>query len=79
MTKDGYYPYRVEFVYRQKTYSQDFKSTAKITPETDSVIAWELAADAVKERMKTIENRVDGIYPHSVVIYGKFGEIKVNY
>lgn len=42
-------------------------------------MAWELAADAVKECMKTIENRKDGIYPHSVVIYGEFGEVKVNY
>ena len=77
MTTDGYHLYRVEFVYRKKDYSCEFYSTAEITPESDKLIAWGIADDAIKERMKNIPDRVKGIYPHSIVIYGEFGNLTV--
>ena len=77
MTTDGYHLYRVEFVYREKDYSCGFYSTAEITPESDKLIAWGIADDAIKERMKNIPDRVKGIYPHSIVIYGEFGNLTV--
>ncbi len=77
MTTDGYHLYSVEFVYRQKEYSCEFYSTAEITPESDKLTAWSIADDAIKERMKSIPNRAEGVYPHSIVISGKFGNLTV--
>lgn len=77
MTTDGYHLYRVEFVYRENHYSCEFCSTAEITPESDKLIAWGIADDAIKERMKSIPDRTKGIYPHSIVIFGEFGNLTV--
>jgi len=77
METDGYHLYRVEFVYRQKNYSCEFYSTAEITPETDKLVAWGIADEAIKMRMSSIENRIKGIYPHSIVLYGEFGNLTI--
>lgn len=77
MTTDGYHLYRVGFVYREKDYSCEFYSTAEITPESDKLIAWGIADDAIKECMKNIPDRVKGVYPHSIVISGEFGNLTI--
>ncbi len=64
-------------MYKQKTYTCEFCSTAEITAETDKFVAWNLADDAIKEAMKQIPNRTKGVYPHSIVITGEFGSLKV--
>ncbi len=69
--------YRVEFVYRQKNYSCEICSTAKITPDSDKLIAWSIADDAITERMKSIPDRIEGVYPHSIKIYGEFGNLTI--
>lgn len=75
MKTDGYHLYQIEFVYRQKAYLCELKSTAVITAETDPVIARDLVDDAIKERMQTIPDKTPGIYPHSIVIIGEFGKL----
>ncbi len=77
MSTDGYHLYHVEFVYRQKKYSCEFYSTAEITPESDKLVAWSIADDAIKECMKSIPDRINGIYPHSIIIYGEFGNLTI--
>jgi len=77
MTTDGYHLYRVKFVYRQKDYSCEFYSTAEITPETDKLIAWSIADDAIKECMTTIPDRIKDVYPHAIVISGEFGHLTI--
>lgn len=77
MKTDGYHFYRVDFVYRQKEYSCNFYSTAEITPETDRLVAWGIADNAIKECMDKISNRVKGVYPHSIVLSGEFGNLTI--
>ena len=77
MTTDGYHLYRVEFIYKGKPYSCEFFSTAKITTSTDPHVAWEIAEDAIKSRMASIPNRVKGVFPHSIVLYGEFGNLTI--
>lgn len=77
MDTDGYHLYRVEFRYRQRSYSCEFQSTAEITPNTDKLVAWGIADNAIKERMATISDRVKGVYPHSIVLYGEFGNLTI--
>ena len=59
MKTDGYHLYKVEFIYRQRSYTCEFYSTAEITPNTDKLVAWGIADDAIKERMATIPDRVN--------------------
>ena len=77
MKTDGYHLYRVEFMYRQRAYSCEFQSTAKITPTTDKLVAWEIAEDAIKKCMETILDRTKGVYPYSIVLYGEFGNLTI--
>lgn len=77
MSTDGYHLYKVEFVYRQKLYACEFYSTAEITTTTDKLVAWSLADDAIKNCMLTISNRVKGVYPHSIVLHGEFGNLTI--
>ena len=77
MTTDGYHFYQVEFVYKEKRYSCEFYSTAEITPNTDPIVAWGTADDAIKMRMASIPNRVKGVYPHSITLSGEFGNLKI--
>jgi len=77
MKTDGYHVYRVDFMYKNKTYFCEFLSTAKITPQTDKLVAWGIADDAIISVLKQIPNRVKGVYPYSIVISGEFGCIKV--
>lgn len=76
-TSEGYYFYKVSFVYRQKSYNSSFLSTVKLSVNTDPLIAWAIADDAIKERMKTIPDKQKGIYPHSIVISGDFGSLTI--
>ena len=73
----GFHTYTVTFVYRQETYECSFLSTAELTADSDPLIAWSIADDAIKECMKTIPNKQHGIYPHEIVIRGDFGELKI--
>ena len=77
MQQDGYHLYRVDFVYKQESYSCEFYSTTEITPNTDKLVAWGIADPAIKERMESIPNRTKGVYPHSIVIHGEFGSLVV--
>ena len=77
METDGYHLYQVKFMYKQNSYSCEFYSTTEITPDTDKLVAWGLADDAIKARMSTISDRTAGIYPHSIVIYGEFGNLTI--
>lgn len=69
--------YTVQFVYRRKTYSNTFQSYTKITPDTDNNAAWGLADEAIKATLETIPNRPPGVYPHSIVIFGPFGNLTI--
>ena len=69
--------YRVEFVYRQKNYFCEFYSTVEITPDTDKLVAWGIADDAIKNCMETIKDRIKGVYPHTIIIHGEFGDLKI--
>ena len=77
MTTDGYHLYRVEFIYKRKTYLCEFYSTTEITSDTDKLVAWSIAEDAIKSCLATIPNRVSGMHPHSIVITGEFGSLTV--
>lgn len=77
MTTDGYHLYRVEFIYKGEPYSCEFFSTAEITTSTDPLVAWEIAVDAIKSCMASIPNRDNGVYPHSIVLYGEFGNLTI--
>ena len=78
MNTDGYYHYHVKFEYKNESYTCEFFSTAKITPQTDKLAAWGIADDAIKERMQTIPDRHQGVYPHSIMITGEFGTLVVD-
>lgn len=75
--KDGFHVYRVKFTYRGSEYSTEFCSTAEIKPDTEPLVAWGLADDAIKSVMATIDNRQKGVYPHGIVISGEFGSLTV--
>lgn len=77
MTTDGYHLYRVEFVYHGKDYSCQFLSTTEITEETDKLVAWGIADNAIKECMAKIPDRKKGVYPHHIVISGEFGNLTI--
>lgn len=77
MTTDGYHLYLVEFVYKEKQYSCEFYSTAEITPSTDPLVAWGIADEAIKTRMASITDRVKGVYPHAIVLYGEFSNLTI--
>ena len=77
MDANGLHHYQVMFEYRGKPYTCEFLSSAEITPETNKLVAWGIADDAIKERMLAIPNRQKGSYPHSIVITGEFGSITV--
>ncbi len=74
---DGYHHYQVSFIYRGEHYQCSFESTAQITPNTDKRIAWDIVDDAIKEKLKEIPNRKEGIYPHDIVLIGEFGELTI--
>lgn len=74
---DGYHTYNVTFAYKGTPNHCSFQSTAELTVNTDKLVAWDLADDAIKERMKTIPGREAGVYPHSIIIRGEFGELTV--
>ena len=78
MQTDGYHLYRVEFQYKQETYTGEFLSTIKITPETNSLIAWGIADDCIKRILSTIPNRVKGVYPYDIYVKGEYGTLKVD-
>lgn len=73
----GYHLYKVEFTYKQQPYTCEFYSTAEITSDTDKLVAWGIADDAIKAKMATIPNRVKGVYPSSIVLYGEFGNLTI--
>lgn len=77
MNENGFHVYRVEFIYREKVYSTEFCSTAEIKPDTEPLVAWGLADDAIKSVMAKIEDRQKGIFPHGIVISGEFGSLTV--
>ena len=77
MNADGSYSYRVDFMYKEEPYTTEFCSTAEITAETAQCVAWDIASDAIKEVMRRIPNRQEGVYPYSIVITGEFGSVKV--
>lgn len=74
---DEYHLYRVNLVYAGKDYSCEFYSTAEITPTTNEKVAWDIADDAIKNVLKAIPDREEGIHPHSIVISGEFGVLTV--
>lgn len=74
---NGQHLYNVSFIYRDKSYNCYFYSTAEITPNTDTNIAWALADDAIKEIMKTIPNRSAGVYPRRIILNGEFGTLVI--
>ena len=76
MFTDGFHLYRVDFVYRQESYSCEFYSTVEITTESDRLVVWGIVDDAIKERMSTIAKK-KGIYPHSIVVSGDFGSLTI--
>ena len=78
MQNDGYHSYCVEFQYKQKTYVGEFKSTVKITPQTNRYVAWDLASDCINSVLSKIPNRVKGGCPYDIYISGEFGTIKVD-
>ena len=71
------YLYHVSFIYKGTTYCCEFYSTAEITLETDKMIAWSLADDAIKVRMESVPDKVAGVYPHSIILNGAFGELVI--
>ena len=73
MKTDGYHLYQVEFVYRQSTYHYELRSTAKITSETNKIVARDLAFDAIDMAMNVIPNKKQGCKPRPVSISGEFG------
>ena len=73
----GFHTYKVKFFYRQEPYECSFLSTAELTADSDPLIAWSIADDAIKECMKQIPNKQHGIYPHDIVISGDFGDLKI--
>lgn len=78
MKTDGSYLYRVEFVYMSKSYSYEFYSDSIITPETDKYVAWGFVEEAIKQSLNNSQaNRKEGIYPHSIVLYGEFGNFTI--
>lgn len=77
MKTDGYHLYRVEFIYKEKLYFCEFYSTAEITPHTDPLVAWGIADDSIKTCMASIPDRVKGVYPHSIVLFGEFGNLTI--
>lgn len=80
MTQDsnnGYHTYTVTFVYRQKTYECSFQSTAEFTVDSDPLVAWGIADDAIKECMTHIPDKQQGVYPHSIIIKGDFGALTI--
>ena len=74
---NGQHLYNVSFIYRDKSYNCYFYSTAEITPETDRMIAWSFADDAIKETMKAISNKTVGVYPHRIILNGEFGTLVI--
>lgn len=77
MNENGFHVYRVKFIYREKVYSTEFCSTAEIKPDTEPLVAWGLADDAIKSVMAKIEDRQKGIFPHGIMISGEFGSLTV--
>ena len=73
----GSYLYYVSFIYKRNTYYCEFYSTAEITPETDKMVAWSLADDAIKARMESIPDKVAGVYPHAIILSGVFGKLVI--
>lgn len=73
----GFHTYYVTFVYRQNTYECSFSSTAELTVNSDPLVAWGIADEAIKECMKQIPNKKHGIYPHSIIIKGDFGVLTI--
>lgn len=73
----GSYLYHVSFIYKRNTYYCEFYSTAEITPETDKMVAWSLADDAIKARMESIPDKVAGVYPHAIILSGVFGKLVI--
>lgn len=74
---DGYYHYKVSFVYRQKHYECFFLSTTELSTKTDPLIAWPLVDDAIKNCLNKIPDKKRGIYPHSIVVSGDFGSLTI--
>lgn len=74
---NGSYLYKVSFVYKGVCYECCFYSTAEITPDTDRMIAWSFADDAIKETMKAIPNKTTGVYPHRIILNGEFGTLVI--
>lgn len=74
---NGFYLYKVCFIYKDKHYECHFHSTAEITPDTNKMIAWDLADDAIKEVMNEIQDKVEGAYPDKIVLYGEFGSLVI--
>ena len=73
----GFHTYTVSFVYGQKDYECSFQSTTELTADSDPLIAWIIADDAIKERMKQIPDKQEGVYPHDIVIRGEFGGLTI--
>ena len=74
---DGYYFYNVSFVYKEKTYEASFESTIQLTSDYDKFDALMLASSSINARIRTIETREEGVFPHHIVISGKFGVLQI--
>ena len=59
------------------SYSCEFYSSVIITPNTDPLVAWGIADDVIKACVASIPDRVNGVYPHSIVLYGEFGNLTI--
>lgn len=75
--RNGFYLYRVDFIYQGKAYTTYFESTAEITADSNPLVAWSIADDAIKEVLNSIKDRKSGLYPHGIVISGDFGKLTV--
>lgn len=73
----GFYLYQVSFIYKGRTYNCEFYSTAEITPETEKMVAWSLADDAIKTTMRGIPDKTAGVYPHKIILSGDFGKLVI--
>ena len=77
MDTNGCYHYQVEFMYKDKTYTCEFYSTAEINENSDKLVAWGIADDAIMAKLQTIPNRVDGVHPYAIKIIGELGTLVV--
>lgn len=69
--------YTVVFGYKGGSFKAEFLSTAEIGEQTDPMVAWGIADNAIKEVLSQIENRKPGVYPYEISIHGDFGSLAI--